>query len=246
MWRPPSGLPDAPIGCKRPPDPMPYAQTNVALYRQLMAAAWSDADLGRAGAAHELALRLFAGRFRASGKPFLAHLVGTASIAQAHGGAPGVVLAGLLHAAYAQDGWGDGLAGAAAARRAVVAGAAGAEAERLVAGYTRLRWPATEGEPALLFLRVANELEDHLDGAMHFAHKAGPDPSRAAMVLGVARAGGHAALADELEAALADRPRVPEGLVRRDAAAFNAAPPRPASGGARRWLARGLRRALAG
>ncbi len=59
---------------------MHYAQTNIQLYEQLLAARWSAADIVPARAAYELAMRIFAGHFRPSHKPFLAHLVGVASI----------------------------------------------------------------------------------------------------------------------------------------------------------------------
>src|SRR6516225_3419382 len=50
--------------------------------------------------AHALAAQLFAASFRASGRPFLAHLVGTASIMAAYGANPAVLAASLLHASY--------------------------------------------------------------------------------------------------------------------------------------------------
>jgi (p)ppGpp synthase/HD superfamily hydrolase len=60
-----------------------YAQTNLQLYRQLRDR--TDADVALVAAAYELALSLFPRSFRATGKPFLCHLVGTASILDSHG-----------------------------------------------------------------------------------------------------------------------------------------------------------------
>src|SRR6059058_2198532 len=96
---------------------MPYAQTNIELYGQLFQADSPDADLRGVQAAYELAMRLFAGHFRPNHKPFLAHLVGTASILAAHGGDSRLVAAGLLHSAYSHGEFGDGSRAMTAAKR---------------------------------------------------------------------------------------------------------------------------------
>lgn len=151
------------------------AQTNLDLYQQLHDAGWSTADLVLARDAYLLAMRLFADRFRANGKPFVAHLVGTASVLAMVGARPDVVVAGLLHAAYANGVFPDGFAGVTDRHRRVVRDAAGAEPERLVAAYQALAWkPAVVGPliadwtsvgPELkdvLLMRMANALEDHI------------------------------------------------------------------------------------
>jgi len=58
-----------------------FPQTNLQLYRHLAELGYAAADIASAGRAYELALELFPGTYRGSGKPFLAHLVGTAGIA---------------------------------------------------------------------------------------------------------------------------------------------------------------------
>src|SRR5262245_11904038 len=73
------------------------AQTNLQLYNQLLARGWTTNDLHHARAAYELAADLFSGQYRCSGKPFVAHLVGTASVAAAVGLPSELVLAALLH-----------------------------------------------------------------------------------------------------------------------------------------------------
>src|SRR5690349_4857301 len=82
------------------------AQTNVMLYRQLHQIGYGSESLARVRAAYEFAAELFAGRFRACGRPFLAHLVGTTSILAEIGAAEIIVVAGLLHAAYEQGDFG--------------------------------------------------------------------------------------------------------------------------------------------
>ena len=65
---------------------MNVAQTNLQLQRQLELAGWSLHDRERVGNTYTLAAQLFSGRYRTSGKTFLAHLCGTASITEAVGG----------------------------------------------------------------------------------------------------------------------------------------------------------------
>ena len=153
-----------------------YAQTNLELYAQLRAEGYADSAQERVVRAYTLATQLFAGLHRASGKVFVAHLVGTASVlAEARARIP-VVLAGLLHAAYTHAEFGDGWRGVTAAKRARLRTVVGEEAEGLVERYTRFRWPG-EGLPRLraalagldeadrdvVLMRLANELDDHLD-----------------------------------------------------------------------------------
>ncbi len=181
------------------------------MFRQLIAAGWSSADIARLGRSHALALRLFAGRHRGNGKPFICHLAGTASIAATFEMAPDAVLAALLHAAYQQGRWPRG-----EDRRAAVIAAAGPAVEALVDAYTRLPWPARleEAPPVVLLLRLANELEDHLDGAMAFAQKppvvAGSEEAKSFIAMAVAL--GKPALGAALETAFADMPEVPDVL----------------------------------
>src|SRR5688572_20530292 len=90
---------------RNPPDPShlegkavhSYAQTNIQLFNQLRGDGYSKADLGLVRDAYELAMLLFSGRFQPSGKSFIAHVVGTASILAWHRLPAPVVAAGLLH-----------------------------------------------------------------------------------------------------------------------------------------------------
>jgi hypothetical protein len=145
------------------------ARTNIALYKQLHAAGWDTARLVEARNCYEFATTLFAGHCRASGKPFLAHLVGTASILAAFGAEPTTVAAGLLHAAYDQGDFG---ITRWRNRRARVRRAIGDASEALVWQYHQLSWDGlvariqdgldklTTIEPAIVLMRLANELDD--------------------------------------------------------------------------------------
>src|SRR5258706_4092422 len=88
-----------------------FPQTNLQLYRHLAEVGYAAADIASAGRAYELALELFPGTYRGSGKPFLAHLVGTAGIVAALRARPALIATGLLHAAYAHGEVGDGWPG---------------------------------------------------------------------------------------------------------------------------------------
>jgi len=162
-----------------------YAQTNIQLHNQLREEGYAEADLVRVGAAYDLAICLFAGRFRGSGKPFVSHLVGTASVLGSLHQPIAVVAAGLLHAAYTQGEFGSGVAGISDAKRHAVREAIGAEIEELIALYTTLPWNRSSlpdlardleirdaKERIVLVMRLANELDDHLDLGMLYRHDA--------------------------------------------------------------------------
>jgi (p)ppGpp synthase/HD superfamily hydrolase len=122
-----------------------------------------------------VALRLFPGTCRGSGKPFLAHLVGTASVLASLRARVPLVVTGLLHAVYTHGEFGNGWRGMSGAKRAEIRRAVGEETEDLIACYTRLRWRRTipdirarldtmsPAERDVILVRLANELEDHLD-----------------------------------------------------------------------------------
>ncbi len=152
-----------------------YAQTNIQLFNQMRARGYTDADLAMVGKAHDLAVQIFTAKFRASGKPLLAHLIGTASVLCAIDAPPGMLAAAVLHAAYIFGEFGDGRAGVTPAKRAIVRATVGAEIEDLVARYHALDWreamkaalnrpdPVSPADADPLLVRLANELEDHLD-----------------------------------------------------------------------------------
>ena len=161
-----------------------YAQTNIQFFNQLRSLEYSVADLVLVRNSYELAMELFAGRFRPSGKPFLCHLVGTASILAALKVPSALVAAALLHAAYTQGNFAAADCGMSEAKRRRVRAVVGDEVEKLVASYGKLVWSEktvpeicetldrmSNKDRDMLLLRLANELEDHLDfGALHCAN----------------------------------------------------------------------------
>ena len=150
-------------------------QTNLQLYRQLIAASWGESELALIRRGYELALQLFADAYRASRRPFVAHLVGTASALAAWKERPAVVAAGLLHSAYLYGHFGDGRKGITGARRRIVENIVGAEVEQLVHDYTladsterMAHWSAqmtlTPSERDQAALQLANLYDDWRDG----------------------------------------------------------------------------------
>lgn len=161
-------------------------QTNLQLYNQLIATGWDDAALARARRAYDLATELFAAQLRPSGKPFVAHVVGTAGVVAMFTDDRDAVLAALLHAAYTHGDFGDARVGIADRKRRELRAAIGAEAESLVAAYTRLGYSTaaieswrrragllTPNDRRLAMLRIANEVDDHLDLGTRYADRSG-------------------------------------------------------------------------
>jgi (p)ppGpp synthase/HD superfamily hydrolase len=159
-----------------------YAQTNLELYAQLRAEGYDQTAQESVARGYMLAAQLFAGLHRASGKVFVAHTVGTASVlVEARARLP-IVLAGLIHAAYTHGEFGDGWRGVTAAKRAHLRTVVGDDAEDLVDRYSRFRWradalaglktalPGLDGANRdVVLMRLANELDDHLDlGVLYY------------------------------------------------------------------------------
>jgi hypothetical protein len=161
-----------------------YAQTNIQLFNQLHRAGYTADELQVVRTAYELAMRLFAGQFRASGKTFIAHLVGTASVLGSLRVGASLIAAGLLHAAYQRGDFGDRVAGITDAKRDRLRadfpfggdGRVGAEVEAYIARYQSFPWGSkyicsyhrdlntmSGLDREVLLMRLANELEEYLD-----------------------------------------------------------------------------------
>ncbi len=132
-----------------------YAQTNIQLYNQLAAAGWNDDDGAVIRRAHDLAMCLTAGYVRPNHKPFIAHLVGTASIVAAHVSFDHVpdpksearpirnvdlVSAALLHSVYLIGNFGDGRRKHNESRRRIVREQIGTGAEQIVQLFSTISW----------------------------------------------------------------------------------------------------------
>jgi hypothetical protein len=187
-----------------------YAQTFPQLLNQARGS-FPSSDLASIVAAYSLAMKLFSGAFRASGKTFLAHAIGTASITIRHGGNISQASAAILHASYTHGDFGWRRSGDPANRR-IVRNAVGETIEGLVYQYSLLRWKddtvirlASGTEPLpisreVLLIRLCNELEEYLDLGLVYCGEAkkGDYESRHKAILEICRRFGHGELAQEL------------------------------------------------
>ncbi|OOZ40611.1 hypothetical protein BOW53_07095 [Solemya pervernicosa gill symbiont] len=161
-----------------------YAQTNIQLYSQLRALNFDINAVELIFKAYELSLELFPSHFRANGRPFLCHLVGTASIMAEHKFRVELVAAALLHSVYLFGQFGDPRPGVTERKRKQVIAAVGEEVESLVMVYTEFPWSrSATGEYAIQFgqmsdrdreiliMRLANELEENLEFEMAYSRK---------------------------------------------------------------------------
>ena len=192
-----------------------YAQTNIQLLKQLQDNGYFHADLRCICDGYRLAMELFTGAFRPSGKTFIDHLVGTASILCSIQARIELVAAGLLHAAYARGDFG-GFPPALPAKRQQVRSAVGAKAEEYVFRYTNLEWhddhirglhdriDTLDGiDREVVLMRLANELEDCVDlGVVYCCNSESRKSSLRScggLMVEMANRLGHPALAVEME-----------------------------------------------
>lgn len=159
------------------------AQSNIQLYGQLRDCGYSSADIGDVARGYRLAQPLFSARFRGSGRPFLCHLVGTASILARDAAPVHEVIAGLLHAVYSAGLFSFDMHRQLSRRkRVVVRNAVGTETEALIAAYNALTWDQamlarlaedmTPAQRPIVKLRLANELDDLADNGLDYSGKA--------------------------------------------------------------------------
>jgi (p)ppGpp synthase/HD superfamily hydrolase len=161
-----------------------YAQTNVQLLNQLQSEGCSRKERALVREAYEFGMRIFAGLYLPSGKPFLDHLVGTASILASVHAPVDVIRAGLIHAAYLHGDFGSIRSGITDDKRNTVRSVIGDDAEEYIARYDRMFLTSqdisrledtldrlSQVDRYVILMRLANELEHHLDlGGLYFAH----------------------------------------------------------------------------
>jgi gluconolactonase len=162
----------------------PYAQTNIQLFNQLRRNGFTNADLDLVCDAYQVAMVLFSGRFQPSGKSFVAHVVGTASILASLRLPVAVVAAGLLHNVYEQGDFGDGRESISRLRRRKIRRILGPETEECVARFPTFsrEWPTNQlgrenpdelpsSDRAVLLIVFADRLEHLLDlDVLYYGH----------------------------------------------------------------------------
>lgn len=159
-----------------------FAQTNLQLYRQMNQCGYRAEDRERVASAYRFLMPMFAGVYRGSEKPFISHLVGTASILVAHSAPVELILAGLLHAVYMAGDFGfEPGTRQTARKRQCVRDLAGLQAEEIISVYDDIRWNTEsvhyylehleelrQETRSALKLQLANTLEDLLDDGMKY------------------------------------------------------------------------------
>lgn len=211
---------------------MIVAQTNLQLFNQLNRLGYSHPELGEIRFAYDLSRELFSGLYRPSGKTFIAHLIGTASILAGCRARIDVIKAGLMHAAYEAGDFGNGKKGVTDFKRNQIENVIGASAENLVYSYDQFLWPpanmqdfsrlSSAANPAsrdVALMRLANELEEFTDLGFSYCHDSAQqrisfDLTVRDVLIKTAFELGHRHLSSALEEALASAPgaNVPESV----------------------------------
>ena len=188
-------------------------QTNTGLYVQLHEAGYPVADILRIQSAYRLACRLFNGRYRKTERAFICHAVGVASSAAQFERRLDTVLSAMLHAAYDSGQFPDGRSGRPSpVHRAWLREQVGTEVESVVARYCDFDFETgvperlvqthvPDGDEDLLFIALAHEVDDLVDGGLAFSPKYGESiATRVAACSALARRIGHDRLAETIEA----------------------------------------------
>ena len=197
-----------------------FSQTNLQLFSQMHELNYPREDIQLMYQSYSLASQLMTGQYRASYKPFTAHLVGTASILAWLGATATIISAGLLHAIYASGDFGDSQPlGPNPTRRAAVQDVVGTDIETIVNRYNAFAWnvnairPIVQRAPAfeqwesnVITIRLANELEDLLDFGLAYCgenrrNQAIYQDSHFDLVIQLATKMNYPKLAQELESA---------------------------------------------
>lgn len=156
------------------------AQSNIQLYGQLQKRGYADDSISDVARAYRLAQELFSAKFRGSGRPFLCHLVGTASILARDFAPAYMVISGLLHAVYSSGLFPFDMHRRISTRkRVMVRNVVGDKVEELLVAYDGLPWNQSALEnfaeytpPAqheVLKIRLANELDDLSDSGLYYS-----------------------------------------------------------------------------
>lgn len=153
-----------------------YAQTSIQLFNQLQRDGYRDAQLRLIADAYFLAAHLFAERFEASGKCFLAHVIGTASILSAIAAPAELVAAGLVHNVYRNGDFGDYRKKITKSKRRRIRKILGEKAEQYAYRFATRRWNSEglremhkqlsemqELDREVVLLYLADQLEKQLD-----------------------------------------------------------------------------------
>ncbi|MEM9923670.1 MAG: DUF6817 domain-containing protein [Cyanobacteria bacterium P01_D01_bin.50] len=194
------------------------AYTHIQLLNQLVKANYSSSELNFVFDSYQYCVELTHG-FQPCGKPFISHLIRTASILVELNQETPVIVAGLLHAIYMSGDFGDGTRRITPWKRARVKERMGETVESYIQTYDALQWKdeniiAVYGrfeqldtiEKIALLIRLSNELEQSLDlGLLYrsdYEEKIRQIQNRKHILVDMANRLGHLTLANQLEQSL--------------------------------------------
>lgn len=158
-----------------------FAQSYPQLMNQALKLELTTSELTQLKQAFEFTQQMADGIYRAQGTPLLNHLIRTASIVLAQTTNINVVITALLHASYVIEKFDNSLRTQCITKRKQdITIAFGSEIAKLLFQYQSMHWyqqadiehyitdinNLSESTRHLLLIRLANELEDHLDYAM--------------------------------------------------------------------------------
>jgi hypothetical protein len=188
-------------------------QTSTGLFVQVHEAGHPVAEIIRVRDAYRLACRMFNGRYRKTERPFICHAVGAASATSHFGGSTDLAIGAMFHAAYDSGQFPDGRnGGATEAHRVWLRARIGAAAEEIAARYAGFTFDTGDPEKILaaerdspdddlLFIALAHEVDDLMDGGLRFSPKYGEGiEGRVAACAALAMRIGNAALAETIRA----------------------------------------------
>lgn len=206
VWhRPPAGE------AQRPAEATDIQQNLYGLLTQAAARGYPKQDLARFSQAYYAAMTLFDGGYRACGRPFITHCVGTASALVHFGFAPHLVIAALLHAAYSHSVLGKNPHAALEFLQNQISTTFGDQVAKTIRAYARLqiardKWPAAHpvetmmvDDAEIVALDIANEIDLWASGEAHFTvSTAPPTPAHRQYYQAVAAGLGVPAMGDTL------------------------------------------------
>jgi GT2 family glycosyltransferase len=175
--------PQIPADRRTPMRPEELKQTRSDLLDLAQERGYRDRDLAVIADAYHLAHVLTTGGYRPCGRPFVNHLVGTASVLLRYDFSVETVAAGLMHAAYTHSHPHPEGPAAAVAAVATMLGGEGSPVERAVRAYARsesaFATPVVEDadsvsqlpvlEAQILAIAAANEIDMHLSGEIRYS-----------------------------------------------------------------------------
>jgi GT2 family glycosyltransferase len=188
--------------------------------------------------AYHLAHVLTAGGYRPCGRPFVNHLVGTASVLVRYDFSVVTVLAGLMHAAYTHSPAHPDGPEAAVTALAILLGGDGSPVERLVRAYARREsgfgalavedtdpvshLPVLEAQT--LAIAAANEIDMHLSGEVRYSGRTDAlAPGAVGRIAQVCQFLGVSGLADTLEQARLSCAAAPAELMANERGSYRVA-----------------------